>query len=84
MLPLNSHLRNINVVNFKRRKKSWVWSTPYMFWRDIVNASNLSMYLVYYAELCTGNQYVEPISTSLRLSNTALFEEMLQRWQAVG
>ena len=36
----------------------------------------------YYAEAC--NEFAGPISVSLRPGNTALFEEMLQRWRAVG
>ena len=44
--------------------------------------SNLSLYSLYYAEAC--NEFAGPISASLRLSNTAPFEEMLQRWQTVG
>ena len=37
---------------------------------------------MYYAEAC--NKFAGPISASLRPGNTAPFEEMLQRWQAVG
>ena len=44
--------------------------------------SNLSLYLLYYAEAC--NEFAGPISTSLRLSNTAPFKEMSQWWRAVG
>ena len=43
---------------------------------------NLSLYLLDYAEAC--NELAGPISASLRLGNTAPFEEMLQRWRAVG
>ena len=43
---------------------------------------NPSLYLMCYAEAC--NEFAVPISVSLRLGNTALFEEMLQQWQAVG
>ena len=38
--------------------------------------------LAVYAEAC--NEFAGPISTSLRLGNTAAFEEMLQRWRAVS
>ena len=44
--------------------------------------SNLSLYLLHYAETC--NELAGPISASLRPSNTASFEEMSQRWRAVG
>ena len=43
---------------------------------------NLSLYSPYYAETC--NEFAGPISALLCPDNTALFEEMLQRWQAVG
>ena len=44
--------------------------------------SNLSLYSLHYAEAC--NELAGPISASLRPGNTAPFEEMLQRWRAVG
>ena len=44
--------------------------------------SNLSLYSLDYAEAC--NELAGPISASLRPGNTAPFEEMSQRWQAVG
>ena len=44
--------------------------------------SNFSLYSLYYAEAC--NELAGPISASLRPGNTAPFEEMLQRWRAVG
>ena len=44
--------------------------------------SNLSLYSLYYAEAC--NKLARPIFTLLRRANTAPFEEMLQRWRAVG
>ena len=44
--------------------------------------SNLLLYLLYYAEAC--NKFAGPISASLCAGNTAPFEEMLQRWQAVS
>ena len=44
--------------------------------------SNLSLYLMYYAEAC--NEFAGLISASLRADITALFKEMLQRWRAVG
>ena len=44
--------------------------------------SNVSLYLLYYAEAC--NELAGPISVSLRLGNTASFEEMLQRWLIIG
>ena len=43
---------------------------------------NLSLCSLYYAEAC--NEFAGPISASLRSGNTASFEEMSQRWQAVG
>ena len=43
--------------------------------------SNLSLYLLYYAEAC--NNFAGPISASLRPGNTASCEEMTQRWQTV-
>ena len=39
-------------------------------------------YTLKYAEAC--NESAGPISASLHPSNTAPFEEMLQRWRAVG
>ena len=44
--------------------------------------STLSLYSLYYAEAC--NELVESIYASLRPGNTASFEEMSQRWRAVG
>ena len=44
--------------------------------------SNFSLYLLYYAEAC--NEFVGFISASMRSGNIALFEEMPQRWRAVG
>ena len=44
--------------------------------------SNLSLYSLYYAEAC--NEFAGPISVSLRPGNTTPFEEMSQRWRAVG
>ena len=43
---------------------------------------SLSLYSLYYAEAC--NEFAGPISASLRPGNTAPFEEMSQRWRAVG
>ena len=44
--------------------------------------SNLSSYVLYYAEVC--NESAGPISTSLCPSNTAApFEEMSPQWRAV-
>ena len=44
--------------------------------------SNLSLYSLYHAEAC--NEFAGPISASLRTGNTAPFEEMSQRWRAIG
>ena len=44
--------------------------------------SNLSLYSLDYAEAC--NELAGPISASLRPGNTAPFQEMSQRWRAVG
>ena len=44
--------------------------------------SNLSLYSLYCAEAC--NELAGPISASLLPGNIASFEEMLQRWRAVG
>ena len=49
---------------------------------EFVDKSNLLFYSLYYAEAC--NEFAGPIFASLRLGNTAPFEEMLQRWRAVG
>ena len=49
---------------------------------DFLFKSNLSLYLMYYAEAC--NELAGPISASLRLGSTASFEEMSQSWRAVG
>ena len=43
--------------------------------------SNLSVYSLYYAEVCT--EFAGPISASLRPGNTAPLVEMSQRWRAV-
>ena len=48
----------------------------------LIVKSNLSLYSLYYAEAC--NELAGPISASLRPGNTAPFEEMSQRWRAVG
>ena len=47
----------------------------------IKQIANLSLYSLYDAEAC--NELAGPISASLHPGNTAPFEEMLQRWQAV-
>ena len=52
---------------------------PYLFLKQI--KSNLSLYSLYYAEVCT--EFAGPISASLRPGNSAPFVEMLQRWRAV-
>ena len=44
--------------------------------------SNLSFYSLYYTKAC--NELSEPTPASLRLGNTAPFEEMSHRWRAVG
>ena len=49
---------------------------------DNSNQSNLSLYSLHYAEACY--ELAEPISPSLRPGNTASYEEMSQRWRAVG
>ena len=46
------------------------------------NWSSLSLYSLHYAEAY--NEFAGPIFASLRQSNSASFEEMLQRWRAVG
>ena len=51
-------------------------------WDVLKSKSNLSLYSLYYAEAC--NEFAGPISASLRPGNTAPFEEMSQRWRAVG
>ena len=38
--------------------------------------------MLYYAE--AWNKFAGPIAATLRLDNTAPFEEKLQQWQAVG
>ena len=43
---------------------------------------NLSLYSLQYAEAC--NELAGPISASLHPGNTAPFEEISQRWRAVG
>ena len=43
---------------------------------------NLSLYSLYYAE--ASNELAMPIFAPLRLDSTASFEEMSQRWRAVG
>ena len=43
---------------------------------------NLSLNSLYYALAC--NELAKPISAPLRPGNTAPFEEMSQRWRAVG
>ena len=48
----------------------------------IQSKSNLVLYSLYYAKAC--NELAGISSASLRPGNTASFEEMLQRWQAVG
>ena len=45
-------------------------------------ASNFSLYLLCYAK--AWNKLTGPISGSLRPGNKASFEEMSQRWRAVG
>ena len=43
---------------------------------------NLSLYQLYYVKAC--NKFTGPISASLCPGNTAPFEDMPQRWRAVG
>ena len=61
------------------RKAQWASELLHLCFLII---SNLSLYSLDYAEAC--NELAGPISTSLRPGNTAPFEEMLQRWRAVG
>ena len=44
--------------------------------------SNFSLYSLYNAEVC--NELAGPISESLHSGSTAPFEEISQRWRAVG
>ena len=44
--------------------------------------SNFSFYSLYHAEAC--KEFAGPISASVRPCNTAPFEVMSQRWQAIG
>ena len=44
--------------------------------------SNLLLYSLQYTEACY--EFAGPISASVRPGNTATFEEMSQRWRAVG
>ena len=46
------------------------------------NKSHLSLYSLYYAKVC--NEFAGPISELLCSGNAASFEEMSQRWRAVG
>ena len=41
-----------------------------------------SLYSLYYAQMC--NEFVWSFAPTLRLGNTAPFEEKSQRWQTVG
>ena len=52
--------------------------------KEIKNQKKIksSLYSLDYAEAC--NELAGPISASLRQGNTAPFEEMSQRWRAVG
>ena len=43
---------------------------------------NIFLYSLYYAEACF--EFAGYTSTSLRPCNTALFQEMLERWQGVS
>ena len=61
----------------KSRYRAWLTNGT-----QIKIKSNLSICLLYYAEAC--NELARPIFASLRLGNIAHFEEMFQRWQAVG
>ena len=62
--------------NISLESALWSWATNHLV------KSNLSLYSLYYAEAC--NEFAGPISTLVRLSNTAPFEEMWQRWRAIG
>ena len=70
--PFLERKRDKNFCRFKSR-----CSTIF-----IKSKSNLSLYSLDYAEAC--NELAGPISASLRPGNTAPFEEMSQRWRAVG
>ena len=50
----------------------------------VVYESNQMFHYIplYYAKAC--NEFEEPISTSSPSDNIVLFQEMLQRWRAVG
>ena len=51
--------------------------------KEALILSDLSLYLLYYAEAC--NEFSGRISASLRPgSNTASFEELSQGWRMVG
>ena len=52
------------------------------FHKNQIESLYRSLYLLNYAEAC--NEFPGPISVSLRPGNTALFEEMSQRWRVVG
>ena len=43
---------------------------------------NVSLYALCYAKAC--NEFAGPVSAPLRPGNTAFFEQISQRWRAVG
>ena len=58
------------------------YASDVYFFRYFKSKSNFSLYSLYYAVAC--NEFEVPISASLRASNTAPLEDILQRWQAVS
>ena len=72
-------IKKINFGQQQLKSSLVLWST---LRKKKKRKSNLSLYLLDYAEVC--NELAGPISASLRPGNTAPFEEMSQRWRAVG
>ena len=78
-------IESVNTRDYQtlsQQEQTFFLQSSSLFLRASVSKSNLSLYLLYYAEAC--NEIAGPISASLRPGNTASFEEMAQRWQAVG
>ena len=78
---LNKLVVNRNLFfNFYKRNHNHFWALDFK--------SNLKSFIILAVSLeCSEaccNELAGPISASLRPGNTATFEEMSQRWQAVG
>ena len=79
---LKSQNQNFHLLRWKNLRSIFFSVLKITYDVSSLHQSNLSLFSLHYVETC--NKLAWPISMSLCPGNTAPFEEMLQRWRAVG